>query len=810
MPVQYEKRFAMIAAACPDERFLQQFLVGQMSESDAEQVEGHLAECSWCLQAAQTLRCPDTLITLARAGVQAPGPVRAEVDPRLLDWFCSLRRFMPESAGPVPGTESSSVPAEEQYTCLAPAQEPDEMGRLGPYRILKVIGSGGMGVVFLAEDLSLRRRVALKILKPVLAASSSARQRFLREAQAAAAIEHDHIVTIFHVGEDRGVPFLAMPLLQGESLEDRLRREARLPLSEVLRIGRETAEGLAAAHACGLIHRDIKPANLWLETRAGEPGALSPRTRVKILDFGLARAGEAAAALTQPGAIMGTPAYMAPEQARGEAVDHRADLFSLGCVLYRMGTGEMPFPGRTALAVLAALLTRRPRAPAELNPALSPALSNLVMQLLAPDREERPTSARRVCEALAAIAGELPRGAAPAAGPGGSGSLTAIVQRGSAGGVARSFGQRIRRAVSRRLVWVGLAGAVLVAAAGLAIVPLLSREADEAPRDRKQQPAAAIAGPKGNSLPLRRAWRGGVGPISCLCFNREGTHLAVVGLKGLKVWDAQTPTEAVTPPGGMDAFAFVTYSPDGKRLAAGGMHSAVKIWDAHMVEEPFVRKIEGDVRRLAYRGDGKRLALCTISWGNHDLAGSQAQVWDAQTGRTLLNLSMPPGGMFNIAYSPNGRLLAESGGEWDKKNRHLTNGWLRLCDAATGRQIFNLKGHEAGIVTVAFSPDGKELASASGDCTVRVWDAKTGRQRRVLGKYDSAMYLVLYSPDGNYLVATGNVKLRLWSAATGQQLASFQPHAGNISWVAFNPDGKYLATGGVDEMVKLWDLPPAP
>jgi serine/threonine protein kinase len=201
-----------------------------------------------------------------------------------------------------------------------------------------------MGVVFRAEDPQLQRLVALKAMLPSLAASESARQRFLREARAAAAFHHDHIVPVHQVGEDRGIPFLAMQFLEGEALDERLKREKKLPISEVLRIGREIALGLAAAHKRQMIHRDIKPANIWLED-LGERGLSTPRFRVKILDFGLARAAGEEGQLTQTGAIVGTPAYMAPEQAQSKSVDHRCDLFSLGCVLYRMAAGKQPFSG---------------------------------------------------------------------------------------------------------------------------------------------------------------------------------------------------------------------------------------------------------------------------------------------------------------------------------------------------------------------------------------------------------------------------------------------------------------------------------
>src|SRR5262249_8373354 len=162
---------------------------------------------------------------------------------------------------------------------------------------------------------------------------------------AAAAVEHDHIVRIYQVGEDRGVPFLAMEFLRGEPLDARLKRAGKLPIPEVLRIGREMAEGLAAAHAAGLIHRDVKPGNTWLEGEPGKGGLGGERGRVKLLDFGLARSTAEASTLTQSGAIVGTPAYMAPEQAQGRKVDARCDLFSLGCVLYQLATGEMPFKG---------------------------------------------------------------------------------------------------------------------------------------------------------------------------------------------------------------------------------------------------------------------------------------------------------------------------------------------------------------------------------------------------------------------------------------------------------------------------------
>ena len=299
-------------------------------------------------------------------------------------------------------SDKPPAPADNPLDFLAPAQLPDELGRLGLYRILKVLGSGGMGTVLLAEDTKLRRQVALKVLKKSQAALPGNRERFIREAQATAAIEHDHIVPIYQVDEDRNVPFLAMKLLVGESLEARLEREFKLPPDEIVRIGQEIADGLAAAHERGLIHRDIKPANIWLE---------EGRDRVKIVDFGLALAldDDEDERLTGEKYLVGTPLYMSPEQASGDLpLDHRTDLFSLGVVLYRMATGELPFRGKKTFHILSALATKTPADPRALNPDVPRRLSDFIMNLLSKDPNDRPKSARVVVATLADLAEDEP------------------------------------------------------------------------------------------------------------------------------------------------------------------------------------------------------------------------------------------------------------------------------------------------------------------------------------------------------------------------------------------------------------------
>jgi serine/threonine protein kinase len=302
-----------------------------------------------------------------------------------------------------------------------------------------------MGVVFLAEDTRCRREVALKALKPNLPNILKARQRFLREGKATAGLHHENVITIYDVGESDEVPYLAMEYLQGETLDARLRREGRLSLPEVLRIGRETAEGLAAAHDHGLIHRDVKPTNLWLEATSH---------RVKILDFGLARhaAGDQTN-LTQAGCVVGTPGYMSPEQAKGERIDARADLFSLGCVLYRTATGEVPFKGKDTVSTLMALIMDAPAPPVEHRPDLPPELNHLILCLLAKQREQRPPSGVMVGQAIRIIEQRLAPAPAPIAP---TGELGVSVASASAGEQPRGQGM---------LTALVVAGAALVALA---------------------------------------------------------------------------------------------------------------------------------------------------------------------------------------------------------------------------------------------------------------------------------------------------------------------------------------------------------
>jgi serine/threonine protein kinase len=280
---------------------------------------------------------------------------------------------------------------------LAPSDMPGHLGRFGPYEVSEIIGQGGMGIVLKALDPSLHRSVAIKILAPPLAANAGARKRFVREARAAAAISHEHVVTIHAVDEwlppnipSGTLPYLVMQLVCGESLQERIDRTGPLELREVLRIGMQAAAGLAAAHAQGLIHRDVKPANILLENGV---------ERVKITDFGLARAVDDAS-ITQEGVVAGTPQYMSPEQARCEPIDPRSDLFSLGGVLYAMCTGHPPFRATTTVGVLRSVCDDVPRPIKESNADIPDWFDTIIDKLLAKNPDERFQSATEIAQLL--------------------------------------------------------------------------------------------------------------------------------------------------------------------------------------------------------------------------------------------------------------------------------------------------------------------------------------------------------------------------------------------------------------------------
>jgi WD40 repeat protein/serine/threonine protein kinase len=883
---------------CPAFQDLEQFVLGQLSEAQAARVEEHLEQCAHCVDALGLLQGADPLLETLRTSEAATQEIETEVIEDLIGRLKALPACQPASDTelhtlPLPATMPSAAEASPEprpYSFLAPPQQPDEIGRLGPYRVLQVLGTGGMGVVFQAEDLQLQRLVALKVVKPELAASTGARQRFQREARAAAALTHDHIVTIYQVGEDRGVPFLAMQLLQGESLEDRLRRQlgpqgaAPLAVAEALRIGRQIAEGLAAAHEHGLIHRDIKPANIWLEARQGDretrrqgdkagvpsvslspclPVSLSPSFRVKLLDFGLARVIDDDERVTDPGTIAGTPQYMAPEQAEGKGVDARCDLFSLGCVLYRLCTGDVPFKGTGTLGVLRALALEQPRPPRELNPEVPPELSDLILRLLAKKPANRLPSARAAAEALAALAARLPAGDEAA-----DSSTVLQGDKETRRQGDKETGRRPRGLLVSLspylLVWT--AAAVLLVGLGASgivlrikhkdgrVTEINLQEGDTLEIDGSGQPLvkpppvppvvlnplsplstvtqpAALKGVQGWTLVPQLPWA----DVHELSFSPDGRWLAVACDDGVvRIWDTATATQLRILAGHTAGLWCVTWSPDGKQLASGGPDRTVRVWDAASGRCLHVlRGHAAAVSTLAWSPDGKTLA----SGGERDDA--MVKLWDPATGQLRQTLRRHKGTIKTVSWSPDSKRLVSASFEstlrfWDAESGRplplnqeqagplhnpvwspdgkkvacrTSDRGVRVLDPDTGRTLHRIRGQNIDS-EIAWLPDSRRLVFGCLTSTLKVWDTAAGKAVQTLDNQAYGVWHVALSPDGTQLAtSTAGARIRVFDLASGKlRHAVTPPLAARPQAVAWAPGGKLLATGSSDRSVRLWDV----
>ncbi len=824
------------ATGCPEFGEVLQSLAGLLPLERNNSVAEHLETCLRCQETVahesihdtliDALRQKDARLNLTAAEKQRIQQIIARLD---MDKSVELQPAEKESLlGENDDTFMEIHPlSETEQICqlLTPSPIAGELGSLGKYRLLRVLGMGGMGIVFEARDPDLNRHVALKVMKPEWARYELARKRYLREAQLAASIEHDHIITIYEVSAAHAVPYLAMQLLRGQSLHERLEASRRtgkldLPVEECLRIGREIALALGAAHARNLIHRDIKPGNIWLEEGTG---------RVKILDFGLAKPVTDDVHLTNAGTLIGTPAYMAPEQANGQAADPRADLFSLGVVLYRMTTGRLPFPGTTTLEILQSLSLVIPPAPRSVNTAVPMELSDLIEQLLTKDRNLRPGDGREIATRLARIEADEARRRDAAHSTFGNNSLRFTVSAAAAAFVALMLSvivltfktkdgkeTQVTVAGNGELQSVAIhadAPAGPVSPPGKVDKPALPFTRQPAPKQpQARQPGATLPAMSLYAMVRTPAKLEGVEswtletvghrvPVDSLAYSPNSKWLASLDGSGqIRVWEAESGKLVNLL---MDdeplQFGQLAWSPDSERIVRGNGTSESKVglvvWHVATGRREHVFEDTGYVKRCGFMPDGEHVYSIQYTAGKE--AGG-IKIWSLKTEEqvdqfdtdTWLGDVSADGKFVAIVSATTSKIQAFEIGTWEQK-------W-EIAIPNSSLQNFQSR-HPV------WSPDGKLLAAGPGyqSENVLILDATTGKLR--IDVAAAAIHCpIAWSGDSRELtvglawggaangglqvidVTTGKLK------RTGQGAAPGRGDSGTTA-LAVSPDGKWQA-----------------
>jgi hypothetical protein len=744
-------------------------------------------------------------------------------------------------AAPAADPDATLPPAAVAATLpLPPAAPRGTVRYFGDYELLEEIARGGMGVVFRARQVSLNRTVALKMILAGQLSSPADVARFRAEAEAAANLDHPNIVPIHEVGEHAGQHYFSMKLIDGGSLAGRLAAPPRPPARELARLLVPVCRAVHFAHQRGILHRDLKPGNVLLDA-AGTP---------YVTDFGLAKRVEGDSRLTQSGAIVGTPAYMPPEQAAAvKTLTTAADVYALGAILYECLTGRPPFRGDTPLDTLLQVIDREPVRPRSVNPAADRDLETVALKCLAKEPAKRYASADALADDLDRWLGGEPILARPARAaerawkwakrrPAFAGLVLSLLLV-TLGGFAGMTALYLRAEDALRLA-AARADAEVAARADVE-----AARRTEAGQRRRAEDALTTAEQRlyYNRVALaERYWqadnvgRADVILDSCspplrhwewhylkrLChaehlrlpdplaaYSPDGRLLATSSDGDVRLRDAATGEVRLTWRANGVQVNHLAFSPDSTRLAAACGDRTVRVLETGTGSDTLkltwpagflgIALNPPEITHVAWSPDGKRLAAAAavpnpVQGGYKQ---DEVRIWDSATGK--LDRTIKDAGLC-VEFSPDGRRLATAG--WEPAGGYV----LKVVESATGKQTLAIptEGYFDG--SLAFSPDGRWIASARRGRSAHVWDASTGREGKQLGGHAHEVVQVALSRDGQRLASGDRAGVvKVWDVADGRELAIYRGHTGQVIGLEFHPAGRFLVSGSEDGTARLWD-----